>query len=254
MFSTEQNSYKKHKREVNSSLHSERQWRQANSFVGGVEKKLSMVREEQMRIDEIYKNRPLEEIPWNMETPPEPLVELVDSGKVQPCKTIDMGCGAGNYAVYLAEKGFEVTGVDYSPTAIEIAGENANKKGVKCNFIVADVVEEADKINQTWDFAYGWGLLHHIFPEQRQRYVENVYRILNPKGKYLSVCFSQEDTGFGGSGKFRKTSLGSVLYFSSEDELRELFKSYFKVIDLRTIEISGKFEPHIFNYVFMERK
>ena len=213
-----------------------------------------MVRDEQMRMDEVYKNMSLEEVPWNMETPPEPLVELVDSGKVQPCKTIDMGCGAGNYAAYLAERGFEVTGVDFSQTAIKIARENASRKGVKCNFFVADVVEGLDKINQTWDFVYGWGLLHHILPEQRQKYVENVRRILNPSGRYLSVCFSREDTGFGGSGKFRKTSLGSVLYFSSEDELRELFESYFQVIDLRTIEISGKFESHIFNYVFMERE
>ncbi len=213
-----------------------------------------MVRDEQMRMDEVYKNMSLEEVPWNMETPPEPLVELVDSGKVQPCKTIDMGCGAGNYAVYLAERGFKVTGVDFSQTAIKIARENASRKGVKCNFFVADVIEELDKINQTWDFVYGWGLLHHILPEQRQKYVENVRRILNPSGRYLSVCFSREDTGFGGSGKFRKTSLGSVLYFSSEDELRELFESYFQVIDLRTIKISGKFDSHIFNYVFMERK
>lgn len=213
-----------------------------------------MVRDEQMQMDEVYKNMSLEEVPWNMETPPEPLVGLVNSGKVQPCKAIDLGCGVGNYAVYLAERGFEVTGVDFSQTAIKIARESASRKGVKCNFFVADVVDELDSVNQTWDFVYGWGLLHHILPEQRQKYVENVRRILNPSGRYLSVCFSQEDTGFGGSGKFRESSLGTVLYFSSEDELRELFKPYFKILDLRTIEISGKFEPHVFNYVFMERK
>ena len=67
-----------------------------------------------------------------------------------------------------------------------------------------------------WDFAYDWGMLHHILPEQRHKYIEGVYRILNPKGKYLSVCFSEKDAGFGGSGKYRKTRLGTVLYFSSE--------------------------------------
>ena len=213
-----------------------------------------MVTEEQMRMDEVYKNMSLETIPWNMEIPPEPLVELVDSGKVRPCRAIDMGCGAGNYAVYLAERGFEVTGVDFSQTAIKIARENASRKGVKCNFFIADVVEGLDRVDQTWDFAYDWGLLHHILPERRQKYIENVYGILNRGGKYLSLCFSQQDTGFGGSGKFRESSLGTVLYFSSEDELKGLFKPYFKILDLRTIEISGKFEPHVFNYVFMERK
>ena len=189
-----------------------------------------------------------------METPPELLVELVDSGKVQPCKAIDLGCGAGNYAIYLAGRGFEVTGVDFSPTAIRIAKENAEKKGVKCNFFVADAVDELGKINQTWDFAYDWGLLHHILPEQRQKYVKSVSRILNPKGKFLSLCFSEKDTGFGGSGKYRKTRLGSFLYFSCEDELKQFFEPYFQIIDIRTVEISGKFESHIFNYAFMERK
>ena len=207
-----------------------------------------------MLIEDIYKNTPLEQIPWNNETPPELLVELVDSGKVPPCRAIDLGCGVGNYVVYLAARGFEVTGVDSSPTAIKIAKENADKKGIKCKFIIADVVEELDKTDQTWDFAYDWGLLHHILPEQRKKYIENVYGILNPGGTYLSLCFSQQDTGFGGSGKLRESSLGTFLYFSSEEELRELFKPYFKIIDLRTIKISGKFEPHIFNYVFMERK
>jgi len=218
------------------------------------ERKFPMDREEQVKIDEIYKSTPLEEIPWNMETPPWPLVELVDNGQVQPCRAIDLGCGAGNYAIYLAGRGFEVTGVDFSPTAIKIARENASKKGLKCDFFVADVVEELDRLNQTWDFACEWGLLHHIPPEQRQKYVENVRRILNPKGKYLSVSFSEKDAGFAGPAKCRKTRLCTVLYFSSEDELKELFKPYFRIIDLRTVEVSGKFWSHIFNYAFMERK
>jgi SAM-dependent methyltransferase len=212
-----------------------------------------MDRQNQTRIDDLYKNMQPEEIPWNMETPPELLVELVDSGKVRPCKAVDLGCGAGNYAIYLAGRGFEVTGIDFSPTAIRIAKENAEKKGVKCNFFVADAIDGLDKINQTWDFAYDWGLLHHISPKRRRKYLENVRRILNPKGKFLSVSFSEKDTSFEGSAKYRKTSLGTTLYFPGEDELRKLFEQYFVIIVLRTVEISGKFQPHIFNYVFAEK-
>ena len=213
-----------------------------------------MDKAEQKRIDDVYRNTPPEEIPWNNEAPPKLLVELIDTGKIKCCKAIDLGCGAGNYAIYLAEQGFEVTGVDISPKAIEIAIKNADKKGVKCDFFVVDVVEGLTEINQTFDFAYDWGMLHHILPQQRQKYVQNVHRILNPKGKYLSLCFSEKDTGFGGSGKYRKTRLGTELYFSSENELRELFEDFFRVIDLRTLKIDGKFEPHIFNFAFMERK
>lgn len=208
---------------------------------------------EQKHIDYIYKNMSLDEIPWNVETPPDLLVELVDAGKVKSCRAIDLGCGAGNHAVYLAGRGFEVTGVDISPTAIKIAKENAQRKGVNCNFLVTDVVEGLDGLRQTWQFAYGWGLLHHISPEQRQKYVENVARILDPEAKYLSVSFSEKDTGFGGAGKRRQSHLGTILYFSSEAELTELFETNFRIIDLQTVQISGKFESHIFNYVFMER-
>ncbi len=205
-------------------------------------------------MERIYRKTPLNEIPWNIETPPEVLIRLVESGKVKSCKTIDLGCGTGNYSIYLASLGFEVTGIDISPTVIEIAQENAKKKGIKCHFFVANVLGNLNEVKDTFDFAYDWELLHHIFPEQRTIYVKNVYKILNPGAKFLSVCFSFKDPGFGGSGKYRKTRLGTILYFSSEDELRELFEPYFKIKELITIEIRGKPNSHVANYVFMEKR
>jgi SAM-dependent methyltransferase len=164
------------------------------------------------RIDNIYQDVPLEEIPWNVEAPPQALADLVESRRVSPCKTIDLGCGAGNYAIYLATRGFDVTGVDSSPTAVHIAKQNAQRKGITCTFLVADILGDLHEVTDTFDFAYDWEVLHVIFPEQRKHYVENVYRLLNPRGKYLSVCFSEDDPQFGGSGKYRKTRLGTVLY------------------------------------------
>jgi len=206
----------------------------------------------QVDIDKIYREIPLEKIPWNVETPPEAMVELVRSERIKPCKTIDLGCGAGNQAVYLAGRGFSMTGIDSSPAAIDFARENAGKKGIAVNFIVADVLGDLHEVKEKFDFAYDWELLHHIYPEQRDIYVANVHRLLNPGAKYLSVCFSENDTQFGGSGKYRKTSLDTVLYFSSEDELQKLFEKHFSILELKTIEISGKFANHLANYVFME--
>lgn len=208
----------------------------------------------QDEMEEIYKNTPPEKIPWNIETPPDALVELSESGKVKPCKTIDLGCGAGNYALYFASIGFDVTGVDISPSAVLIAKENAKKKGMNICFLEADVLGNLNEVKETFDFAYDWEMLHHIFPENRMKYVENVYRILNPYGKYLSVSFSEKDAQFGGSGKYRETQLGTTLYFSSEDELKDLFDPYFNIKELKTIEISGKSAPHFATYAFMERR
>ena len=208
----------------------------------------------QVEMDRIYREMPLEKIPWNIEAPPRALVELIKNEGVKRCKTIDLGCGAGNYAIYLASVGFDVTGVDIAPTAIELAKENAKRQGIKCTFVVADVLGNLEEVRETFDFAYDWQLLHHMFPEQRKKYVENVHRILAPRGKYLSVCFSEKDPQFGGSGKYRETSSGTILYFSSEDELRDLFKPYFNIKELGTIEIRGKFSHHRANYAFVERK
>ncbi len=204
-------------------------------------------------VDRIYKKVPLDKIPWNNETPPDALVELVQDGKVRPCRTIDLGCGAGNYAIYLAGLGFDVTGVDSSPSAIKIAGENATKRGVRCRFIVADLLGDLHEVNDTFDFAFDWEFLHHIFPEDQKTYIKNVYKILRPGATYFSVCFSEKDSQFGGSGKYRKTQIGTTLYFSSESELRELVSSYFTIRELKTIEVSGRYGPHCAAYVLSER-
>jgi SAM-dependent methyltransferase len=204
-------------------------------------------------MEKIYRKNPLNEIPWNFETPPNDLVKLVDSGKLKPCKTIDVGCGTGNYAIYLASRGFDVTGIDISPTAIKIAKEKAKKKGIKCNFLVADVLGDLCKVKEKFDFAFDWELLHHIFPKQRMLYVENVHKLLNPGSTYLSVCFSEKDKEFNGSGNYRVTGLGTILYFSSEHELRDLFEPYFNIRELKTIVIRGRPKSHFANYVFMQK-
>ena len=216
-----------------------------------------MMREETLEpvdIEDIYKKLSPEEIPWNSETPPDILVELVESRTVNPCKTVDLGCGIGHYALYLAQRGFDVTGIDISPTAIKRAQEKAEKERVTCKFMVADVLGNLNEVKDTFDFAYDWSLLHHVYPEKRRNYIENVNKILNSQGHYLSVCFSEKDHHFGGSGKYRETPLGTVLYFSSEEELKELFSRFFRIIELKTIEIEGKFAPHRAIYAFMVKK
>jgi SAM-dependent methyltransferase len=205
-------------------------------------------------MDRIYQVVPLDTIPWNTETPPDALVELVQGGKVRPCKTIDLGCGAGNYAIYLAGLGFDVTGIDSSRTAITIATKNAQKKNIRCRFIAADLLGDLHEVNDTFDFAFDWELLHHIFPEDRETYMKNVHKILNPKATYFSVCFSEKDPQFGGVGKFRKTRMGTTLYFSQESELTSLFFKYFEIRELKTFRIGGKYGAHCAISALLERR
>lgn len=205
-------------------------------------------------MEDIYKNIPVEKIPWNREEPPELLRNLVEQRHVSPCAAFDSGCGAGNYSVYLAEKGFSVTGVDRSPSAIDLAEKKARERGVKCVFLVGDILERLDELENSFDFIFDWGLLHHIFPEKRRLYLDNVDSYLRQGGVYMSVCFSQEDKAFGGKGKYRDTRLGTRLYFSSEDELSKLFGFYFTINQLSTVTIDGKFESHTAIYTFMQKR
>jgi 2-polyprenyl-3-methyl-5-hydroxy-6-metoxy-1,4-benzoquinol methylase len=93
-------------------------------------------------MEDIYQQIPINEIPWDMKEPPQPLVELVTSGKILPCKTIDLGCGTGNNSIYLAKQGYDVTGIDITSMAIRLAKEKADEIGLTCNFIAANFLME----------------------------------------------------------------------------------------------------------------
>jgi len=196
---------------------------------------------------------------WTSTTPPEELVELIESGKIKPCKVLDVGCGEGFYSVYLAKEGFDVTGIDLSENAIKYAKQNAEKAGVKARFIAMDILD-LDRINEKFDFIFEWALLHHIIPEKRKKYVENLRKLLNKNGKYFSICFNIKDRKFNMGKKLRtvpkgsRAVVGAKLYFSSLQELKELFEPYFKIIESKVYEKPGVGGVNTWNYFFVEKK
>jgi len=195
-------------------------------------------------MDRIYSELPPEDIPWNMATPPPALVELVESGRVSPCRAADLGCGAGNHAVWLALQGFEVTGLDVSAAAVARAQALAQAKGAACRFAVVDLLQAGTSLDACFDFAYDWLVLHHVLPADRPRYAANVHRMLRPGALYLSVCFSEDDRGIAGDGKYRQPQLGTQLYLSSEQEIRVMSEPLFDVLELATVGVEGTRSPH----------
>lgn len=79
--------------------------------------------------------------PWGM-GPRDELVRLVENRSIQPGRAIDLGCGTGANAIFLAQHGFEVTGVDFSEAAIEKARQRAEAAGVQVNFVVDDLTNK----------------------------------------------------------------------------------------------------------------
>ncbi len=204
------------------------------------------------QMDQIYRDFSPDAIPWNILDPPQLLVDAVDSGKITACTAVDLGCGAGNYAVWLAGRGFDMTGLDFCRYAIERARELADREKIACRFEVADLLGDLHEYQSRFDFVYDWELMHHIVPDDRPTYLDTVRRLLRPGGKYFSVSFSEQDPAFGGQGKYRTTRLGTVLYFSSQSELKNLYIPRFHLLSLDTMEIPGKRGSHIANVVWLE--
>lgn len=121
--------------------------------------------------------------PWDIGERKE-LVQLVESGRVEPCRAIDLGCGAGANAIFLAQKGFEVTGVDYAQAAIETAKVRALDAGVSVNFIVDDLTN-LNNVEGKFDFLLDYGVLDDLRRQDRDLYLKNMLTLTHPGSRYL---------------------------------------------------------------------
>lgn len=121
--------------------------------------------------------------PWDLGAREE-LVSLVDSGRIKPCRAIDLGCGAGGNAIYLAQKGFDVTGVDYAKATIAKAQVRAKEAGVEVNFIMDDLTN-LQHVFGTFDFLLDYGVLDDLRLPQREPYLQNMLPLTIPGSLYL---------------------------------------------------------------------
>lgn len=172
--------------------------------------------------ESMYERSP-EELPWEITEPPLELIEVIEKGMVTPCKTLDIGCGTGNYAIYLAKKGFDVTGVDFSEKALLIAKQRAIQIGVKIEFVKSDAMKLTQNLHQKFGFILDYSLLHHIPLEKIGEYAQQFKKLLQKGGKLLIVCYSEEDEDVKG----QKTSVGkygNIMHYHTADEIREAYQ------------------------------
>ena len=88
-------------------------------------------------------SKKLEDIPWEIEKHPEELDFILKNKFFKGQQVLDIACGSGNYSIYLAKLGFDVTGIDISENAIVIAKEKAKVAKAKINFICGDFLEHS---------------------------------------------------------------------------------------------------------------
>lgn len=125
--------------------------------------------------------------PWDI-GPRKELVELVESGRIKPCRVIDLGSGTASNCIFLAQRGFNVTGVDYSEGAIELGRRRAREAGVLVNFL-ADDLTNLKQVSGQFDLLVDYGTLDDLIPKQRELYFQNILPLTHPNSLFLLYCF-----------------------------------------------------------------
>lgn len=125
-----------------------------------------------------------EDLPWYRAEPPALLVKALEQ-RTSPGRALDVGCGAGTYTLYLADRGYAVTGIDMIPKAIALLRQGAEKRGLEVNAVQADILSWCD--DQPFDVILDVGCLHSLSADLRQTYRQQLLSWLAPGGDFILI-------------------------------------------------------------------
>lgn len=136
----------------------------------------------------LYRRAPaVESLPWHREEAPE-LLKRAIAQRASAGRALDLGCGEGVYAVYLAQHGFSVVAVDFVPAALAAARHCAERAGVAIEFREDDVVD--CETPSAFDVVLDSGCLHHLPRNKVSAYRSRLDQWLVPGGDYVLVHFA----------------------------------------------------------------
>ena len=123
-------------------------------------------------------------LPWHRDTPSKVLILAVDACKARG-RALDVGCGAGVFSVWLADKGMDVTGIDLFPEAIALAEALASRKRVKVEFASVNLFTFAS--DRPFELVCDSGCLHTLVGGNVASYKRQLLKWLAPGGQYTLV-------------------------------------------------------------------
>jgi SAM-dependent methyltransferase len=126
-----------------------------------------------------------EDTPWDRGEPNPQLGAWLRSGLLRPCRILVPGCGAGHELAVLAKAGFEVTGMDYSPLALERARKNLEAAGASATLVEADAL--AWQPERPFDAIYEQTCLCALYPDQWRAYADQVFGWLTTDGMLYAL-------------------------------------------------------------------
>jgi SAM-dependent methyltransferase len=135
----------------------------------------------------------MDAIPWRLDGPQPIVTELADSGQIVG-PVLECGCGLGDNALFLAERGLQVTAVDASPSVIEQDQAKATERGLAVDFRVADATV-LDGIDGGFNAVLDSAMMHCLNDAQRRDYLAAAHRVTEPGARLHILCFPDTVSG-----------------------------------------------------------
>ena len=184
--------------------------------------------------DDFFSNRE-RAVPFFVDVPDENLVSYIKNEIIEPKKVLELGCGNGRNAIFLAKQGCHVDAVDSSEEAINWAKENAKKEGVEVNFICKSIFDLNFK-EREYDLVYDSGCFHHIPPHRRFSYLTLLKKALKSKKYFGLNCFnSKMGADYTDWEVYEKGSLSGGLSYSKR-KIKNIFTNLFQIVRFRKMK------------------
>lgn len=144
--------------------------------------------------------------PWDTGVSPPELMALVEGhDRLPPGKALDLGSGTGTNAIYLAQHGWDVTAIDFTPQPVRIARRKAEAAGAEPRFLVGDVTKlDGMGIGGGYSLFFDLGCYHSIPEAGRDGYARGVTAAAALGAIFLLFGFAPRQMRFGPSGTTRQ--------------------------------------------------
>ena len=134
--------------------------------------------------EDIYKRN---DIGWDLNGPTPIFAKIAN--KLKPGRVIILGSGRGHDAIIFSKLNFEVTAVDFAPSAINYLEKLCKKNNVKVNAIQSDIFSLGKYYDNYFDYIIEQTCFCAIDPKRREEYERLAFRILNSAGNLIGLWY-----------------------------------------------------------------
>jgi SAM-dependent methyltransferase len=156
---------------------------------------------------------------WDTGRPSSNLQRALSQGLLKPCRAAELGCGTGTNVIYLAQQGFDVTGIDIAPTALNLARGKAERAGVQAEWFLADVTRAPQL--KPFDLIFDRGCYHGVRRANAAGYVTTLRQLTRRGSRILILAGNANEERHYGPPRV------------TEEEIRKDFADDFQIVELR---------------------